>query len=117
MNSVPVLPDHAHFLPDSPNVTSLKCSVPQVLPTESMRSCSSLWKFTVLSPQTILSSKDSCQNALKTSNWNNVQSLPLPSISRKAGPDQESMPDTESSQPSLPDHDEDIKVYKDANKQ
>ena len=61
-------------------------------------------------------SKDSCRNALKTSNWNNVQRLPLPSISWKAGPDQEGRPDTESSQSSLPAH-EDIKVYKDADKQ
>ena len=55
MYSVPALSDHENSLPDSSSVTSLKCSVPQVLPTESL-----LWKSTVVSPQTILSSKSSC---------------------------------------------------------
>ena len=49
MDSVPALSDHENSLPDS-----------TILPTESMQSCSSVWKSTVLPPQTIVSLKSSC---------------------------------------------------------
>ena len=121
MDSVPALSDHENSLPDSTSVTSSKCSVPQILPTESIQSCSLLWKSTVLSPQTSLSSKSSCQNVLKTSNWNTAQSLQLPSTSQKAvsektSPDHEGKPATQSSQASLPAHG-DTEAHKDTSKQ
>ena len=121
MDSVPALSDHEKSLPDSTSVTSSKCSVPQILPTESIQSCSSLWKSTVLSPQTSLSSKSSCRSVLKTSNWNIAQSLQLPSTSQKAvsektSPDHEGKPATESSQAFPPAHG-DTEAHKDTSKQ
>ena len=98
--------DCEQSVPDSPEMINLKCVVPNVLPQESRlkQFLSSDQKSNVLSSQNVPSSEHSFLKPLfKTSNYDNVQSTPLPSTrqetgSEKASLDEDDKPDLQSLQ-------------------